>query len=193
MDMSTFATAAHEYGGDSAWVQFSFSKVQCISRVVWFHEAGAVLQQWELSDGVFECSGTCEMFSFSYTISIDIQSGENRDDSEEGSCRYGDRVKLALPVSITFLVQEMAVTEPVISCPAGQYRIEETACELCEVDQWSAAGSDECSTCPDGTRIESGPGTNESDCRMVEPEPSSAKNAIPTSILTMLGVLKAFF
>ena len=52
-----------------------------------------------------------------------------------------------------------------MSCPAGQYMNEGT-CENCGENQWSAEGSDECSSCPNGMSIESGPGTSESDCKM---------------------------
>ena len=52
-----------------------------------------------------------------------------------------------------------------MSCPAGQYMNEGT-CENCGQNQWSEEASEECSTCPEGRSIESGPGTSESDCKM---------------------------
>ena len=79
------------------------------------------------------------------------------------------------------------------SCPAAQYRRDDGTCQWCGENEWSAEGDNECSTCPEGTEMDAGPGTSESDCRMVAPEPSSAKSAISTPILVVLGVLAAFF
>ena len=77
-----------------------------------------------------------------------------------------------------------------IACPSSQYKNEDGDCVDCAENEWSAEGDNECSTCPEGTETESGPGTSESDCT-----PSSAKSAraIYAPILVMLGVLAFYF
>ena len=54
------------------------------------------------------------------------------------------------------------ISEP---CLAGQYLDQQTGCQDCPTDQWSAGGTtSSCSNCPIGQSVEAGLGTSEEEC-----------------------------
>ena len=56
---------------------------------------------------------------------------------------------------------------PFSECPAGQF-VYDGVCFNCEDDEWSEAGAEMCTACPQGTIIENPPGTSASDCEIGE-------------------------
>jgi len=164
-DYNTRAYPAPDQDGNY-WIRLNLGQVHCVRQFIEIVRSGNHYQTWTCSDTLCTCDGS-DCSTTSLTVSTVNSLPDNL--PARTDCRYGNTVQINFQISTYYL--EFAVIgtgEVEVVCPAGQYKTDVGDCANCGRNQYSLEGSDTCSNCPEGTGVEPGDGTSESDCTRLE-------------------------